>query len=369
MDTYRSSVLKNEPMNNHLNPSLVTLAREMRGITQKELVQKVPNLTQGNLSRMEKGLLNIPADTLEQIASQLNFPVKFFYQEDLRNPIPNLYYRKRISLPKKDLQNVDATMAIISSCIDNLLNSVELGAPNLPKVQISDNITPADVARIARTFFKINTGPIDNLSEAIEKKGIIIKELDLKCEKFDGITLVTKKSQPVLYINSNLPSDRKRFTISHELGHLMMHIPFEFNDINSQRDFEKEANMFAAEFLMPELEIRKDLNYLTYSKLSLLKEYWKTSKSSIVFRAHQLGCITSDKYKYLQIELSRQGERRKEKVDVKFYSPGLLYKIVDFFMTELQYSTVDLCDYLSISIKDFQNFFTPQDNVKLRVVR
>lgn len=356
-------------MNADLNPSLVTLAREMRGITQKELVQKVPNLTQGNLSRMEKGLLNIPADTMEQIASQLNFPVKFFSQEDLRNPIANFYYRKRISLPKKELQNIDAIMAIISSCIDNLLTSVELGAPDLPKVEISNNIAPSDVARIARTFFKINPGPIDNLTEAIEKKGIIIKELNIQSEKFDGITLVTKKSQPILYINSNLPSDRKRFTISHELGHLMMHIPFEFKDTNSQGDFEKEANNFAAEFLMPELEIRKDLNYLTYSKLSLLKEYWKASKSSIVYRAHQLDCITGDKYKNLQIELSRQGERRKEKVEVKFYSPSLLYKIVDFFMTELQYSTVDLCDYLAISIKDFQEFFTPTDNVRLRIVR
>ena len=154
-------------MKTDLNPSLVTLAREMRGITQKELVQKVQNITHGNLSRMEKGLLNIPVDTLEQIAEQFNFPVKFFYQEDLRNPISNFYYRKRISLAKKELQNADAKMAIITSCIDNLLNSVELDSPDIPKVDLTNNVTPGDVARIARSFFKINPGPIDNMCEAI----------------------------------------------------------------------------------------------------------------------------------------------------------------------------------------------------------
>jgi Zn-dependent peptidase ImmA (M78 family) len=357
-------------MKTNLNPKLVILAREMRGITQKELAQKVPNLTQGNLSRMEKGLLNIPIDTLDQISEQLSFPVKFFYQDDLRNNISNFYYRKRISLPKKVLQITDAKMAIIATCVDNLLNSVELNAPDIPKVDISNHtLTPGDVARLARNFFKINPGPIENISDVLERKGIMIKELDFNSDKFDGITLITKKSQPIIFLNSSLPNDRKRFTVSHELGHLMMHIPFEFENITAVRDIEKEANLFAAEFLMPEIEIRKDLNYLTYSKLSLLKEYWKTSKSSIVVRAYQLGCINEDKYRNLQIELSRQGERRRERVEVQFQAPGLVYKIVDFFMTELHYSTIDLCEYLAISIKDFQDFFTPADFVKLRIIK
>lgn len=64
-------------MNARPNPQMVVLAREMRGITQKELCLKVPNLTQGNLSRMEKGLLNITSETLTILAEELEFPVKF----------------------------------------------------------------------------------------------------------------------------------------------------------------------------------------------------------------------------------------------------------------------------------------------------
>lgn len=357
-------------MNSNLNPKLVVLAREMRGITQKELAQKVSNLTQGNLSRMEKGLLNIPEDTLSLISEELSFPVKFFFQEDIKNHISNFYYRKRISLPKKALQISDAKMQIISNCVDNLLNSVELDSPELPKMRVDNHLKrPDDIARIARNFFNVGNGPINNLTEVIEKKGIMIKEIDFDSDKFDGITLITKKGQPIIFINSNIPNDRKRFTLSHELGHVIMHLPFEIDLEISEKDLEREANLFAAEFLMPEIEIRRDLTHLTYSKLSSIKEYWKTSKSSIIVRAHQLDCINDDKYKNLLIELSRQGERRKERVEVQFQNPSLLNNIIDFFKSELNYSILELCDYLSISMKDFQNFFTAPDNVRLRVVK
>lgn len=357
-------------MNARPNPQMVVLAREMRGITQKELCSKVPNLTQGNLSRMEKGLLNITSETLTILAEELEFPEKFFFQETPVNRISNFYYRKRLSMSKKVLQITDAKMHVISSCVDDLLNSVELVSIDIPKIKVDNTSnTPEDIARIARKFFDVPTGPIKDLVEILERKGIIIKELEFNTDKFDGITLITKKGQPIIFINISIPNDRKRFTLSHELGHLIMHITFELDLEVSEKEIEREANVFAAEFLMPELEIRKDLIYITYSKLSPLKEYWMTSKSSLIYRAHQLGCIGEDKYKNLLIELSRQGERRHEKVEVKFQNPNLLHRIIDFFRSELNYNTTELCDYLSISLKDFQDFFVPSTEVKLKIVR
>ena len=357
-------------MEQRTNPQMVILARELRGVTQKDLCLKVPNLTQGNLSRMEKGLLNIPEETLTFLAEELNFPEKFFLQEAPVNRISNFYYRKRLSMPKKALQITDAKMHVISSCIDNLLNSVELDSIDLPKIRVDNSSkTPCDIARIARRFFDVPPGPIKNLSETLEKKGIIIKELDFNTDKFDGITLITKKGQPIIFVNTSIPNDRKRFTLSHELGHLIMHLPFEYDLEISEKDLEKQANAFAAEFLMPEIEIRKDLTYITYSKLSPLKEYWMTSKSSLIYRAYQLGCIGEEKYKNLLIELSRQGERRNERVEVEFQNPKLLNRIIEFFKSDLSYTTTELCDYLSLSLNDFQDFFVPSSEIKLKIVR
>ena len=66
-------------MKSQANPKLLTLARETRGITQSQLAKSISNLTQGNLSRMEKGILVIPEDTLKNIADYLNYPSSFFF--------------------------------------------------------------------------------------------------------------------------------------------------------------------------------------------------------------------------------------------------------------------------------------------------
>ena len=48
-------------------------------------------------------------------------------------------------------------------------------------------------------------------------------------------------------MNSDMPGDRHRFNLAHELGHALMHR-------HSTGECESEANRFAAEFLMPKEE-------------------------------------------------------------------------------------------------------------------
>ena len=58
---------------------------------------------------------------------------------------------------------------------------------------------------------------------------------------------------PVILINATSPTDRKRLTIAHELGHLVLH------SVDVTEELEIEANWFAAEFLMPAEVIRPQL--------------------------------------------------------------------------------------------------------------
>ncbi|MHC5879723.1 ImmA/IrrE family metallo-endopeptidase, partial [Streptococcus pyogenes] len=66
---------------------------------------------------------------------------------------------------------------------------------------------------------------------------------------------------PVMLINANAAPDRKRLTLAHELGHLVLH------STNPTENMETEATAFAAEFLMPESEIRPELRRLDLGKL------------------------------------------------------------------------------------------------------
>src|SRR5690606_22384920 len=113
-----------------------------------------------------------------------------------------------------------------------------------------------------------------------------------------------------IYINKDASADRQRYTLAHELGHLIMHCG---KYIPTVEEAEVEADRFASEFLMPELEIKHQLNSrLSFSQLGDLKRYWKCSMSSIVMRAHKLGIIGKDRYTSLYVQLSRAGYKKKE---------------------------------------------------------
>lgn len=344
-----------------INNSILALARESRGLTQSELVKHVPNLNQGNYSKMEKGMLKIPVETLNNIARILNYPISFFYKKSVNTPISSFYYRKRVTIPKKQLMVLEAQLNIARMLVDELLESIDIPNFVLPRFKISDAFTASQAAVTVRDFLKLPVGPIKNLVKVLEAAGVIVYFIDTDVEKFDGITLVTDKGYPIIFINSALSNDRKRFTIAHELCHLIAHIPF--SPLPHYQDEEAEANEFAGEFLMPYLECRFDLLDLRYSQLSMLKSYWKISKAAIIRRAKDIDAITNEKYQYLFIELSRSGERKKERDNVDIDDPTILNKILDVYKNELGYTKKDILTTLSISHSDYKHYFGDYDEV------
>ena len=69
---------------------------------------------------------------------------------------------------------------------------------------------------------------------------------------------------PLFFVNENLPGDRLRWTLAHEVGHAVMHR-------NPTGDVEGEANRFASEFLMPRDQIAHQLDAITLEKAAALK--------------------------------------------------------------------------------------------------
>ena len=85
-------------------------------------------------------------------------------------------------------------------------------------------------------------------------------------EKISGMLVMADENATIGY-NNEQHWHRRRFTIGHELGHLLMgHICN--NDPNDNR--EHEANEFAAELLMPLAILKKD-----YQKTKALKQLSK----------------------------------------------------------------------------------------------
>ena len=138
------------------------------------------------------------------------------------------------------------------------------------------------------------------------------------------------------------------------------------------RDKEQEANDFASEFLMPEKAIRKSLEGLKLSHLSTLKNYWLTSKSSIVRRAYSLGSIDKEKYKYFNIELSRSGEKKQEKEIVDIDMPFVFNEAVKIHTGELEYTKEEIAKAFSLPLDVIQKYLFQQPfavvKPKIRVI-
>jgi Zn-dependent peptidase ImmA (M78 family)/transcriptional regulator with XRE-family HTH domain len=338
------------------NPQMVVLARETRGLTQSELADRL-SVTQGKLSKIESGYLQVSQEDINNIASTLNYPIHFFFQKDsIYGPgVSELFHRKRQSMPIKLLKKNHAIVQLRHMQIERLLKSVDIGNINISTIDIDEPEapTPEQVAKMTRAAWNLPAGPINNVVAVIEDAGGIIVPCDLDTNKIDAMSRWIPGTPPLFFVNTRMPADRVRFTLCHELGHIIMHrIP------NS--DMESQADAFAAEFLMPSQDIRSSLDNLTLDKLSSLKQYWKVAMSALVYRAKTLNKITENQARYLYMQMARLGYKTKEPdyLEPPKEQPQLFYDLARVHLEELNYTARELSDFLLLNDTEFKDIFT-----------
>lgn len=137
--------------------------------------------------------------------------------------------------------------------------------------------------------------------------GCVVIEEDFGTARVDGLSQWVEDC-PVILINARVPTDRKRLTLAHELGHLVMHSE------HMTASPEQEANAFAAEFLMPAEMIRPELRNLTLGKLHDLKRSWMVSMQALIERAWNLKLLSASDRTRLYKQFGARGWRTREPV-------------------------------------------------------
>ncbi len=127
----------------------------------------------------------------------------------------------------------------------------------------------------------------------------LLKELDIDIEwaflpqNIDGAALPGKFSRGLIVLNTGRIKTRERFTIAHEIGHILWHYPkvdiektlfLDLGDDNSKN--EREANVFATELLMPRKEVIKAFYHT--QNISELAEFFQVSKQAMSIRLEEL---------------------------------------------------------------------------------
>lgn len=344
---------------------LVKLVREAGGQTQSELATNC-GVSQSKLSKIEKGLLEPAKSDLKRITRALGIPLKLFsVKEPIRGPGVGfeMYYRKQASTGRRLLRQVEARLELYRLGISNLLNDVELEVDyELPEYDPDDD-DPEDIAHAVRVGWQIPSGPIRQLAPVLESAGIILIPMDFGTSKIDAVSVPSPRMRPLIFYRPDAPGCRQRLSLSHELGHIIMHrFPTE--------DMEDQANEFAASFLMPHREFEHDLRgirVLRIEHLAALKQKWFVSMSAIARRAHELDLITDWNYKNLNIELSKRGWRKKEPVAVRPERSELFSGIIQAYLEDgFDYDELQEISYLKVEELRYQ---ADPFNTTLRVVR
>ncbi len=316
----------------------VILAREFNRLTQKELVEelKLYNaiISQGEISKIELGQRKeISEGLLNAISLALKFPIDFFLTPTNKKNIKGGLYRKKQSLSKKDQDYIEANINIFKDIYFDLLDFVEIISVDIPYYTTYTD-SPKLIAQKLRKYWDVE-GVLDNLVDLLENNGIVVSYIDIKDDKFDGFSCFLDKNY-FIFINSRLPGDRLRFTIAHELGHIIMRHDDTLNPLSDE-----EANQFASEFLIPESEAYMDLLNLTCEKAYYLKGKWKVSMAALIKKAFDTNIITSSRYKSLMVQMSKLGYRKIEPNPIPKEKPTLFKEIIDVYMKKRQYETLD----------------------------
>jgi Zn-dependent peptidase ImmA (M78 family)/DNA-binding XRE family transcriptional regulator len=330
------------------NPEMVTVAREARRMTQKALAL-ASGVSQGTISKIENGQHHPSTETVDALARAVGFPASLFSRDASVTVQPGLFFRKRASFPVTSARSIDANIKLERHRLGILLRSAETPAIRVPDVGTSPTRSAADIARELRAAWGVRHGPIANLTELLEDSGVIVVATDLD-EGLFGLSTWERAHgvPPTMFVNARGPADRVRFTAAHELGHLVMH----HHQIIPPEDCEDEADRFAAEFLMPEADIRHELASLTIDRLVELKLRWRVSMQAVLKRASDLGRITPSRSRMLWRQLSAAGYRKKEPVTIAGEEPTLLAELVRVHTEDLEYSVEELAAAVDMTPDD-----------------
>jgi Zn-dependent peptidase ImmA (M78 family)/transcriptional regulator with XRE-family HTH domain len=294
------------------NPQLLIIARESRGLTQKSLSAAV-GISQSKLSKYERGDLRISEPDLAAFSEFLGYTKGFFLQDEAVFGFGTgcVFHRKQSSTSRADLRTIQAQLNVFRMQMARLVEGVEIESRNqFCRLDVDEFGGAKKIATQIRAAWGLPLGPVRNLTAAVERAGYFVTKRLFGTRKLDAVSQTSDDLAPVVFVNSESPGDRLRFSLAHEIGHLVMHsLP--------TVDMEAEANEFASEFLMPAREIGPDLRNLSIDKLPALKAEWKVSMQALIKRAGDLERISPRQCQVLFMQMAQHGWRLREPIEIE----------------------------------------------------
>ena len=276
------------------------------------------------ISKYERNENTPSSSVVIRLAQSMDVPVDYFFRPIQQN-VEVQAFRKHASLGIKEQEAIQARIQEWLERYLEIENLLLFEAPQteLPHFSIHSLEEVERAAQELRQAWDLGMDPIENLTGLLEDRGIKVGQVDVSRRRndhlvagkadFDACTFLAG-GLPVIVTQANIPGDRQRYDLAHELGHLVLEVPPEINA-------EKAAHRFAGAFLVPAPSARFELGAavtgagrtsLELNELYMLKRKYGLSMQAWVYRARDLGIISESTAKDLFQRFRRNGWHRRE---------------------------------------------------------
>ncbi|MBF7015988.1 spr1629 family repressor/antitoxin [Staphylococcus durrellii] len=363
--------------------------RILSGYSRKELADKI-NISEQAIWQYETKNMMPEINKIHQLAKLFHVKTAYFISEikdNNHNELVNKHAiafrakNQQISIKLLNKQYYQANYIVMfTNYIFKYLKLPQLEIFNLLKIidselgQIEEKkYFIKQTARIAREVI-LNNKQNSELLFSLEQLGIVIYEKNIDNDA-DAYSFWTKNDMPYIVLgNSKGITARRHFDLAHELGHILCHRQIQFDMLSNEEHkiIEQEADLFAAEFLLPAIEFKEDFNKITKKSnpdyLTMIKEKWQVSIQAMAMRAYYLGVMSNSQYRYFWASINKKGYKKLEPLDedIKLPRPVKINSLLKLLFSENIITPNNILDTFKVETKFLKDICNIDVNLFLK---
>lgn len=334
-------------------------ARARSGLSLRELEDAIGNLVSAQaIGKYERDEMMPSSKVLIALAEALQVSERYLMSSsDIQ--LEEVEFRKNRLTSRREEASVQASVV---SAVERYLQVEELLAapsaswsmPASAPFQVQTYQDAESAANRLRQLWELGVDPIPNLAEFLEEKGIKVIALPLEDAVAGLMCFVRRQGDgrvPVIVVNSKNTGERQRFTLAHELGHLLL-------SVSDDLDEELASHRFAGAFLMPaevlSAEVGLHRKTVSLGELLQLKRLFGVSIQAIAYRCKDLAILQPRAAAQLFALFNKQGWRRPpyaEPVPIAPEMPGRFRRLCFRALTEGLISEAKAAELLEVSVR------------------
>jgi Zn-dependent peptidase ImmA (M78 family)/transcriptional regulator with XRE-family HTH domain len=282
------------------------LARRRAGLSLRELSDRLQNQVSAQaIGKYEADQMLPSSSVLVALGEALDVDVEFLTSTQVAE-LSGMEFRKEVPLRAKEMARVEAAVIdrieryLAIEAVLELQNEAHDLSERKP-VTVASYEAAEEVADKLRAEWVLGADPIPSVAKLLEERGIKVLALGMP-HNYSGLTCDVKRtnglpSLPAIVVSIGITVERRRFTLSHELGHRLI------RGGGEGLDYEKVMHRFASAFLMPAQSLREQFgasrHALAYAEIKSAKHFYGVSAAALVVRLRDLGIIRDGYLSYL----------------------------------------------------------------------